>query len=297
VTLPGGWRSPSRTTSSPTRHDPAVGSLPHWPSTFAACGREDLRTSTRAPALTDEDASALEVARGPVSLPCRGAWKTLNLPMSGTSSRRAPISLRPLFAGPCRRLLRERVGPLPRYPVVFMTFSDITALWPRAGSIASRGTEALAGLYGEHRYLLIGGPRPRTREFSPMSSERRATHGVCVGGDRCSRYCSLPVVLASVGSPVRRVRLATHSRRLYPQIRRRRSSPSSATSSSRLKDNAPVQVLTGILRVARESLFSGPSTKRPCVWHSPAEARNSLRLHGWSRRCEAFSEWSARPAP
>ncbi len=183
--------------------------------------------------------------------------KTLNLSMLRYFLEKSPEDTRPLFAGLAAASSEIARPHFQRYPVVFLTFKDVKPTsWERClEGIAG----VLSGLYGEHRYLLSeGNLAPEDAKIFVDILERRATFGVSVEALKVlTRLLGkhhgerVVILLDEYDSPVH----AGYAKGYYDEV----IAFFRDFLSSGLKDNPYVfkGVLTGILRVAKESLFSG----------------------------------------
>ncbi len=183
--------------------------------------------------------------------------KTLNLSMLRCFFEKSPDDVRPLFAGLAVASSAGAWAHFQRYPVIFMTFKDVKPTsWERCfeGIVG-----ILSGLYGEHRYLLTEGTlAPDEAKIFTDVLERRATYGVCVEAlQLLSRLLArhhqekVVILIDEYDSPIH----AGYSNKYYDDV----IAFFRDFLSGGLKDNTHLfkGVLTGILRVARESLFSG----------------------------------------
>lgn len=144
-----------------------------------------------------------------------------------------------------------------RHPVIFATFKDIKpTTWERCfESILG----ILSDLYAKHAYLLTeGNLAPHEARLFTEILERRASFAVCVESlEMLSRLLArhhrerVIILIDEYDSPIH----AGYTHRYYDEV----VAFFRDFLSGALKDNAELfkGVLTGILRVARESLFSG----------------------------------------
>ena len=183
--------------------------------------------------------------------------KTLNLSMLRYFLEKSPEDRRPLFAGLAVASSAVAAPHFQRYPVIFMTFKDVK---PRSWEECLTGmAEVLAGTFEEHTYLLTEGHLDSTNTtiFTAIR-ERRAEKGqLVVALKLLSRLLArhhgekVVILIDEYDSPIH----AGYSNRYYDEV----VAFFRDFLSGGLKDNAHLfkGVLTGILRVARESLFSG----------------------------------------
>jgi hypothetical protein len=183
--------------------------------------------------------------------------KTLNLSMLRYFLEKTPEDRGPLFAGlavASSALARPHAH---RYPVIFLTFKDIKPTsWE---TCAERVAAVLATLYGEHRYLLEAGKlAPEDAARFTAILEGRATVTACTEAlGLLSRLLAghhgekVVILIDEYDSPIH----AGHTNRYYDDV----VAFFRDFLSVGLKDNPHLfkGVLTGILRVAKESLFSG----------------------------------------
>jgi hypothetical protein len=144
-----------------------------------------------------------------------------------------------------------------RYPVVFLTFKDVKPTsWE---TCFERLAGVLATLFGEHRDVLDDGKLAREdAELFTAILERRATQAVCTEAlGLLSRLLArhhgekVVILVDEYDSPIH----AGFTHRYYDEV----VAFFRDFLSAGLKDNPHLfrGVLTGILRVAKESLFSG----------------------------------------
>jgi hypothetical protein len=183
--------------------------------------------------------------------------KTLNLSMLRYFFEKSAEARRPLFAGLAVASSESAWAHFQRYPVLFMSFKDIK---PTSWEHCFEGIcGVLAGLYGEHRYLLTEGAlAPEDAKIFTDVLERRASHGVCVEAIKLlsrllARHHGEKVIILvdEYDSPIH----AGYAHKYYDDV----VAFFRDFLSGGLKDNEHLfkGVLTGILRVAKESLFSG----------------------------------------
>jgi hypothetical protein len=183
--------------------------------------------------------------------------KTLNLSMLRWFFEKSAEDCRPLFAGLAIASSESAWDHFQRYPVIFMTFKDIK---PRSWDHCFEGiVGVLSGLYGEHRYLLTEGTlAPEEAKLFTDILERRATYSVCTEALKLlSRLLArhhrekVVILLDEYDSPIH----AGYVNKYYDDV----VAFFRDFLSGGLKDNEHLfkGVLTGILRVAKESLFSG----------------------------------------
>jgi hypothetical protein len=190
--------------------------------------------------------------------------KTLNLSMLRYFFEKSESDVRPLFDGLAVASSKIAWAHFQRYPVLFMSFKDVK---PTSWEHCFEGIGGvLAGLYGEHRYLLTeGNIAPEDAKIFTDILERRASYGVRVEAIKLlSRLLAqhhgerVVILLDEYDSPVH----AGYTHKYYDQV----IAFFRDFLSGGLKDNVHLfkGVLTGILRVARESLFSGLNNVRVC---------------------------------
>jgi Predicted AAA-ATPase/PD-(D/E)XK nuclease superfamily len=184
--------------------------------------------------------------------------KTLNLSMLRYFFEKSAEDRRPLFAGLAVASSAESTwAHFQRYPVIFMTFKDVKPTsW---AACLARITGVLSEAYGDHEYLLEhGSMRPHEVELFTAILERRATEAVCTEAlDLLSRLLArhhgekVVILIDEYDSPIH----AGYTNKYYNDV----VAFFRDFLSGGLKDNADLfkGVLTGILRVAKESLFSG----------------------------------------
>jgi hypothetical protein len=183
--------------------------------------------------------------------------KTLNLSMLRYFLEKSPEDRGPLFAGLAVASSEVARPHFQRYPVVFVTFKDVKPTsW---ATCFERLAGVLATLYGEHRYLLTEGTlAPEEAELFTAILERRASQAVCTEAlGLLSRLLArhhgekVVILVDEYDSPIH----AGFTQRYYDEV----VAFFRDFLSAGLKDNPHLfrGVLTGILRVAKESLFSG----------------------------------------
>jgi Predicted AAA-ATPase/PD-(D/E)XK nuclease superfamily len=183
--------------------------------------------------------------------------KTLNLSMLRCFFEKSADDVRPLFAGLAIAASEGAWAHFQRHPVIFLTFKDVK---PRSWEHCFEGIAGvLSGLYGEHRYLLTEGSlTPEDAKLFTEILERRAGFSVCLEAlELLSRLLArhhherVIILIDEYDSPIH----AGYTHRYYDDV----IAFFRDFLSGGLKDNEHLfkGVLTGILRVARESLFSG----------------------------------------
>ena len=183
--------------------------------------------------------------------------KTLNLSMLRYFLEKSEEHRAPLFAG----LIIESTGSarthFQRYPVLFMTFKDVKALsWDQCFQAI---TGVLADIYREHRYLLEGGTlAPHEAEAFTAILTGRATEVQCWRAlADLSRHLRayhrerVVILIDEYDTPIHAGFACGYYDQAVTFFRN--------FLSGGLKDNPSLfkGVLTGILRVAKESVFSG----------------------------------------
>ncbi|MFO0755974.1 MAG: AAA family ATPase [Byssovorax sp.] len=183
--------------------------------------------------------------------------KTLNLSMLRYFLEKSPDDRSALFAGLTIASSALARPHFRRYPVIFLTFKDVKPTsWD---DCLAQLAEVIAGAYGEHGYLQTEGKLDAAdaARFAAIR-EGRATKAQLVGGLRLlstllARHHGERVVilLDEYDSPIH----AGYTKGYYDEI----IAFFRDFLSGGLKDNPHLfkGVLTGILRVAKESLFSG----------------------------------------
>jgi hypothetical protein len=183
--------------------------------------------------------------------------KTLNLSMLRSFFEKRPEDLRPLFAGLAVTSSAPAWEHFQRYPVIFMTFKDVKPTsWE--GCLAGMAN-VLARAFEEHGYLLTEGKLdPANARLFAAIRERRATQPeLVIALELLSRLLAehhrekVVVLIDEYDTPIH----AGYTNRYYDDV----IAFFRDFLSGGLKDNPHLRkgVLTGILRVARESLFSG----------------------------------------
>jgi hypothetical protein len=183
--------------------------------------------------------------------------KTLNLSMLRYFFEKSAEDRGPLFAGLAVASSESARAHVQRYPVIFLTFKDVKpSAWD---DCLAQMAEVLSGTYGEHRYLLTeGNLAPEDANIFRAVLERRATKAALVGALKLlSRLLAehhreqVVILLDEYDSPIH----AGYTRGYYDDV----IAFFRDFLSGGLKDNPHLWkgVLTGILRVAKESLFSG----------------------------------------
>jgi hypothetical protein len=202
-------------------------------------------------AVVDADAQVMLLPRP------RRFGKTLNLSMLRCFLERGAEERRPLFAGLAVASSAIAKPHAQRYPVIFLTLKDVK---PTSWEHCMQGIAGiLATLYREHRYLLTeGNLAPEDAEIFTAILERRAGFGGCVEAlSLLSRLLAehhgerVVILLDEYDSPIH----AGYTKGFYEEA----IAFFRDFLSGGLKDNPHLfkGVLTGILRVAKESLFSG----------------------------------------
>jgi hypothetical protein len=170
---------------------------------------------------------------------------------------KSPDDCRPLFADLAAERSALAQCHYQRYPVIFLTFKDVK---PRSWDDCwGKLVEVLGELFGEHRYLAEDSTlTPEDAASFGAILQRRATLGVCTGALRLlSRLLAqhhgekVVLLIDEYDSPIH----AGYTNRYYDEV----IGFFRDFLSGGLKDNSHLfkGVLTGILRVAKESLFSG----------------------------------------
>jgi hypothetical protein len=183
--------------------------------------------------------------------------KTLNLSMLRTFVERGPDA-RPLFAGLAVEAEGEEVwAHFQRHPVIFMTFKDVKAAsWPQCLA-AIQGV--LAETLTAHRSLLTDGAlQPEDADTFTAILSRRADEVTCWGALRLlSRLLHaqggerVVILIDEYDTPIHAGAARGYLDEVVTFFRN--------FLSGGLKDSPHLEkgVLTGILRVAKESIFSG----------------------------------------
>jgi hypothetical protein len=183
--------------------------------------------------------------------------KTLNLSMLRYFFEKSADDVRPLFAGLAIASSGTAWAHFQRYPVIFMTFKDVK---PRSWEDCLAGmANVLADAYAEHRYLLTqGSMAPDEVEIFTAILHRRAPKAWLTSALKLlSRVLAkhhgekVVILVDEYDSPIH----AGYTNKYYDEV----IAFFRDFLSGGLKDNSHLfkGVLTGILRVARESLFSG----------------------------------------
>jgi hypothetical protein len=183
--------------------------------------------------------------------------KTLNLSMLRYFLEKSPEDRAPLFAGLAVASSESARSHFQRYPVIFLTFKDIKPTsWEDC--LAQLAGE-LAEAFREHQGLLTDGNLDLAdAALFTAIRERRATKSELVDGLKLlSRLVArhhgerVVILLDEYDSPIH----AGYTNRYYEEV----IAFFRDLLSGGLKDNPHLfkGVLTGILRVAKESLFSG----------------------------------------
>ncbi len=183
--------------------------------------------------------------------------KTLNLSMLRYFLEKSPEDRGPLFAGLAIASSESARPHFQRYPVVFLTFKDVKPTsWEEC--LAQMG-DVLADVYREHDELLTQGKlRPADARLFTAILERRATRSELVGAlKHLTRLLAehhgeqVVILLDEYDSPIH----AGYTLGYYDEV----IAFFRDFLSGGFKDNTHLfkGVLTGILRVAKESLFSG----------------------------------------
>jgi Predicted AAA-ATPase/PD-(D/E)XK nuclease superfamily len=203
-------------------------------------------------AVVGEDAEVVLLPRP------RRFGKTLNLSMLRCFLEKGDEDRRPLFAGLAVASSESARPHFQRYPVIFMTFKDVK---PRSWEDCLAGmAEVLATTFGEHTYLLTEGTVVDAADAKVFTDirERRAGRAQLVGAlPLLSRLLArhhgekVVILIDEYDSPIH----AGYTHRYYDDV----VAFFRDFLSGGLKDNPHLWkgVLTGILRVAKESLFSG----------------------------------------
>jgi hypothetical protein len=183
--------------------------------------------------------------------------KTLNLSMLRYYLEKSPEDRSALFAGLAVASSEIARPHFQRYPVIFMSFKDIKPLTWESARARIRGT--ISELYRAHRYLLTEGSlTPEDAAVFTAVLEDRATEPAYLGALRhLSRLLAahhrekVVILIDEYDTPIH----AGYARGYYDEV----IAFFRDFLSGGLKDNVHLfkGVLTGILRVAKESLFSG----------------------------------------
>jgi hypothetical protein len=199
----------------------------------------------------DESAKVLLVPRP------RRFGKTLNLSMLRCFFDRRDDDVRPLFAGLAIEASQGAQAHFQRHPVIFATFKDVK---PTTWEECEAGVaNVLARTYWDHRELSSGGHlAPEDARIFDAILERRASKSeLVIALELLSRLLArhhrerVIILIDEYDSPIH----AGYAHGYYDEV----IAFFRDFLSGGLKDNADLfkGVLTGILRVARESLFSG----------------------------------------
>jgi hypothetical protein len=199
----------------------------------------------------NENASVLLVPRP------RRFGKTLNLSMLRHFFDKRADDLRPLFEGLAVASSEHAWAHFQRYPVIFLTFKDIK---PTSWQECLEGmANVVAKAYEEHLYLLTEGKlEPTNARIFTALLERRATSSELVTSlELLSRLLAqhhrekVVILLDEYDSPIH----AGYTNEYYDEV----VTFLRDFLSGGLEDNSHLWkgVLTGILRVAKESMFSG----------------------------------------
>jgi hypothetical protein len=183
--------------------------------------------------------------------------KTLNLSMLRYFFEKSAEDRRPLFAGLAVASSATAWAHFQRYPVVFMTFKDVK---PTSWEDCLAGmANVLARTYQEHSYLLTeGNLDPANLKIFTAICERRATKSeLTIALELLSRLLAkhhgekVVILIDEYDTPIH----AGYTHKYYDEV----VAFFRDFLSGGLKDNVDLfkGVLTGILRVAKESLFSG----------------------------------------
>jgi hypothetical protein len=183
--------------------------------------------------------------------------KTLNLSMLRYFVEKRPEDLRPLFAGLAVESSPSAWRHFQRYPVIFLSFKDVKA---RSWEECLAGMAyVLAEAYESHTYLLTEGKLDAadTSLFTAIRERRASKPELAIALSLLSRLVArhhrekLVILIDEYDTPIH----AGYTNRYYDEV----TAFFRDFLSGGLKDNAQLfkGVLTGILRVARESLFSG----------------------------------------
>ncbi len=183
--------------------------------------------------------------------------KTLNLSMLRYFLEKSAEDRRPFFAGLAIASSESAWAHFQRYPVIFMTFKDVK---PRSWEDCLTGmANVLAEAYEEHRYLLTEGnlDAENARLFTAILDRRAAKSELVIALNLLSRLLArhhdeqVVILIDEYDSPIH----AGYTNKYYDDV----VAFFRDFLSGGLKDNVDLfkGVLTGILRVAKESLFSG----------------------------------------
>ena len=183
--------------------------------------------------------------------------KTLNLSMLKCFFEKRADDLRPLFAGLAVASSEGAWAHFQRYPVIFLTFKDVK---PRTWEDCLSGiANVLAKTFQEHAYLLTEGQieQPNAALFTAICGRRATTSEMVIALELLSRLLArhhgqkVLILIDEYDSPIH----AGYTNKYYDEV----IAFFRDFLSGGLKDNEHLWkgVLTGILRVAKESLFSG----------------------------------------
>lgn len=199
----------------------------------------------------DESAKVLLIPRP------RRFGKTLNLSMLQCFLDKREDDVAPLFAGLAIESSTRAKAHFRRHPVIFATFKDVK---PTTWEECLAGmANVLARVFEAHAYLLTEGDLDpaNARLFSAILERRAARSELVIALELLSRLLArhhqerVVILIDEYDAPIH----AGYTHRYYEEV----IAFFRDFLSGGLKDNAHLfkGVLTGILRVARESLFSG----------------------------------------
>jgi hypothetical protein len=183
--------------------------------------------------------------------------KSLNLSMLRYFFEKSARDHRPLFAGLAVASAESAWAHFQRYPVIFMTFKDVK---PTSWEDCLAGmANVLARTYEEHRYLLTGGnlDPANARLFTAICERGASKSELTIALELLSRLLArhhrekVVILIDEYDTPIH----AGYTNKYYDDV----VAFFRDFLSGGLKDNEHLfkGVLTGILRVAKESLFSG----------------------------------------
>jgi hypothetical protein len=183
--------------------------------------------------------------------------KTLNLSMLRYFFEKSAEARRPLFDGLSVASSEGAWAHFQRYPVIFMTFKDVK---PTSWEDCLAGmANVLARAYEEHRYLLTEGnlDPANVKLFTAICERRAAKTDLVIALELLSRLLArhhgekVIILIDEYDTPIH----AGYTNKYYDDV----VAFFRDFLSGGLKDNQHLfkGVLTGILRVANESLFSG----------------------------------------
>jgi len=183
--------------------------------------------------------------------------KTLNLSMLRYFLEKSPEDRSALFTGLAVASSAIARPHFQRYPVIFLSFKDIK---PRSwGDCLAGMAHVLAGAFAEHSYLLTEGALDAADAmlFTALRERRAGQPDLVIALRLLSRLLAqhhrerVVILLDEYDTPIH----AGYTNRYYDDV----VAFFRDFLSGGLKDNTHLfkGVLTGILRVARESLFSG----------------------------------------